>query len=289
MDEGVIRIFAKEQLGKPLGTKVVGRKIYSYDVVSSTNTLAHELARKGEPEGSVVFAKGQTEGRGRFGRSWASPCGVGLYFSLILRPAISAAEAPRLTLVAALAVAKGLEAAGADGVAIKWPNDILMKGKKVCGILTELCGIEASPCAPGDVSAATYVQYAVVGVGVNVNASLSELPDGATSLKEALAKEFDLADLSHAIMKNMDSCYDLLLSGNFSAILAEVKERSALILGGRVKVACEGRIVEGYAVDFDACGGLVIRRDSGMMEKIYAGTLLEPVSYCGGESHAGGR
>lgn len=285
MDEGVIRIFANEQQGKLLGTKIVGRKIYSYDVVGSTNALAHELARKREPEGSVIFAKGQTEGRGRFGRSWVSPYGRGLYFSLILRPALSPAEAPKLTLVAALAVAKGLEAAGVDGTAIKWPNDILLKQKKVCGILTELAGGDAAPGAQGDGSAARHVQYAIVGIGVNVNASVLELPDGATSLKETFAKEFDLADLSHIILRYMDSCYDLLLSGNFPGILAEVKERSALILGERVKVVSEGRTVEGYAVDFDACGGLIVRRDSGMTEKIYSGTLSD----FGGKGHAGGR
>ncbi len=263
MDDGLSRIFNKQEVRASLGTKIIGKKIYAYGLITSTNDLAHFLARNNEPEGSVIFAKGQTQGKGRLGKSWISPHGKGLYFSFILRPDMPVGQASRVTLTVALAVATALTEMHVEGVRIKWPNDILLGEKKVCGILTELSLLEDK------------VNYVVVGVGLNVNMDKGGLPKDAISLKEAMTREFDIADLSHIIIKKIDYFYALLLKHRFMDIIRKVKEYSGLILGGRVRVSWEDREVEGYAVDFDENGSLIIRRDNGFLEKISSGHLTK--------------
>ncbi len=263
MDDGIARIFKKETAKVSLNTEIIGKKIYVYDLVTSTNDLAHFLAQKGEPEGTVVFAKGQTEGRGRLGNTWVSPYGKGLYFSFILRPRFNGVMASRVTLTVALAVARALEEIHIERVTIKWPNDILVGDKKVCGILTEM-HLEAD-----------IVGYLVTGIGLNVNTTFSELPEGAVSLKEASKRLFDIADLSHIIITHIDCYYALLCQDKFSEILTGIKERSGLILGGRVRIECQEKIVEGYAVDFDENGALIIRSDNGFLEKVLTGHLVK--------------
>lgn len=262
MDEGITRIFKKEEIKVSLGTKVIGRKIYAYDVVTSTNDLARFLAEKGEPEGTVIFARGQTQGRGRLGNAWVSRYGEGLYFSFILRPEISVCAASRVTLTVAMAVARALQEIHIEDTLIKWPNDVFIGDKKVCGILTEMHLEEER------------IGYLVVGVGLNVNTQARDLPEQATSLKVVSHRSFDIIDLSHIIIKHIDWYYCLLREGRFSDILGEVKELSGLILGGRVKIECQDRVVEGYAVDFDENGGLVIRKDNGFLEKVLTGHLI---------------
>jgi BirA family biotin operon repressor/biotin-[acetyl-CoA-carboxylase] ligase len=261
MDDGIARVFNKQAAKTSLNTKIIGRKIFAYDLVTSTNDLAHFLALNHEPEGTVIFAKGQTQGRGRLGKTWMSPYGQGLYFSFILRPDLSCSLASRVTLTMALAVASALVDVHTEDVSIKWPNDIFIKNKKVGGILTEMSLNNEK------------IDYLVVGVGLNVNTPKEGLPEEATSLKESVGKAFDIADLSHIIIRHIDYYYELLLKDQFGDILQKAKEFSGLILGGRVKVSCEGREVEGYAVDFDEHGGLVIRRDNGFLENIHAGHL----------------
>jgi len=263
MDDGITRVFKKQESKANLGTKFVGLKIYAYDLVTSTNDLAHFLAHNNEPEGSVIFAKGQTQGKGRLGKSWVSPYGKGLYFSFILRPDMPVDQASRVTLTMALAVATALTGMHVADVTIKWPNDILIGEKKVCGILTELSLLEDR------------IDYIVAGVGLNVNMAKGDLPKDAISLKEANGREFDIADLSHIIIKQIDHFYALLLRHRFWDIIQKVKEYSGIILGGRVKVSWEDREVEGYAVDFGENGSLIIRRDNGFLEKISSGHLTK--------------
>ncbi len=261
MDDGLLHIFNKSDAKRSLGTKFIGKKIYSYDWVTSTNDIAHFFARKNEGEGTCFFARGQTEGRGRHGNVWMSPYGDGLYFSFILRPFLKSNDASRVTLTVALSVIKALEELHVDNLSLKWPNDVLIKEKKVCGILTEM-SLEGE-CA----------KYIVVGVGLNVNTSLGELPETATSLKLATGRTFDIADLSHIIIKHIDREYDLLLERPFLEIINEVKRYSGLVLGGRVRITWQDRVIEGYALDFDEHGGLVIRKDNGVLERVHAGHL----------------
>ena len=262
MDEGLIRVFNKQEGKASLGTKIVGRKIYAYDWVTSTNDIAHFLAQEGEPEGSVIFAKGQTQGRGRQGNSWVSPYGTGLYFSFIMRPHLTPQDASRITLTLALAVTKALEDTHIEGLSIKWPNDILIKDKKACGILTEM-SLDSEN-----------IRYVVAGVGLNVNTEKRELPLEAISLKAAAGRTFDIADLSHILIKSIDHYYAELLGHRFVRIIEEVKHYSGLVLGGRVRVSWQDSEIEGSAVDFDEYGALVIRKDNGTLEKITSGHLV---------------
>lgn len=257
----MIRVFNKQEGETSLGTKIIGKKIYCYDWVTSTNDIAHFLAQNAEPQGSVVFAKGQTQGRGRHGDPWVSPYNQGLYFSFLLRPVMAPREASRITLTMALAVAKALDEIHIEGICIKWPNDILINEKKVCGILTELS-------LQGD-----KIKYVVVGVGLNVNTEKKDLPPEAVSLKACAARMFDIADLSHIIIRQLDRYYALLLDHRFPDIIRQVRGYSGLILGGRVRVSWQDRKVEGYAVDFDEMGGLIIRRDNGLLENVFSGHL----------------
>ncbi len=246
---------------KGLDTKLIGKKVLLYDEVTSTNDLAHRMAQDGEPEGVCIFARSQTSGRGRLGTDWVSPHGKGLYFSFILRPVLPADGACRITLTVAWAVARALGQAGVEQVTIKWPNDIFVDGKKACGILTEMCLKGAR------------IDYLVVGVGVNVNSASHELPPSATSLKESAARDFDLDDLSHIMIREIDRAYVLYLDGGFPKILQGVKEASSLVLGARVRIHTQGALIEGYALDFDNDGGLIVRTDSGLVEKVLAGHL----------------
>ncbi len=260
MDEGLTHIF-KQRAGKAsLGTKVVGRKVYAYDVVTTTNDLAHFLARAGELEGAVVVARGQTQGRGRHGKEWVSPEG-GLYFSFILRPQVEADRATRITLMAGWAVAKALQELGVGAVSIKWPNDVYLEGGKVCGILTETS-------LAGD-----KIGHAVVGVGLNVNTAAEDLPEDAVSLKTVTGREFDIDDLAHIMIRKLDEGYGLLKEHKFHFILEDLRHASELVLGSRVRVTNGERTITGSAVDFDEDGGLVLRRDNGTQVSVTAGSL----------------
>ena len=260
MDEGLTRVFDQRQGKKTLGTRVVGKKVYAYDIVTSTNDLAHFLAREGEQEGTVVFARGQTQGRGRHGREWVSPEG-GLYFSFILRPEMEAGRTSRVTLMAGWAVAKVLQELGVGEVAVKWPNDVLVEGRKVCGILTEM------------ILVADKVDYVVVGVGLNVNTKEKELPRGGGSLASISKRTFDIEDLAHIILKRLDDGYRLLSEHKFHHILDDLRAVSQLFLGSRVRVTNGERVMTGSAVDFDEEGGLVLRRDNGTQVSVAAGSL----------------
>jgi BirA family biotin operon repressor/biotin-[acetyl-CoA-carboxylase] ligase len=261
LDDGIHHVFDQHATVKGLGTRLIGRKIYIHDQVTSTNDLAHRLAAEGVEAGAVVFAKEQTKGRGRWGKAWASPRGKGLYFSCLLRPLWTPQEVTRLTVATAWAVAAAMRESLDEGVSVKWPNDVLANGKKISGILTEMSLNGAA------------VDHVVVGVGVNVNADASDLPPEATSLKIELGRSIDMDDLAHALLKRIDANIQLIEQGRFAFILAKIREHSALKLGGRVKITTQDREVEGYAIDFDDQGWLVVRLDNGFMEHISSGHL----------------
>lgn len=261
MDSGLSRLFHHRSDKRSLGTRLIGTKVLVYDVVTSTNDLAHFLAQDGEPQGTVLFANGQTLGRGRLGNSWVSPPGKGIYCSFILRPELDVARMPLVTLTVALAIVKALRDVHVEKVSIKWPNDVYVGQGKVAGILTEM-HLEGEK-----------VGYAIVGLGVNVNMSRDELPPGAASVAIALKREVDLADLSHIIIKNLDRLYVDLLEGRSKELLEMIKESSGLILGERVRVVSASHVVEGYASGFDENGSLVIRLDNGCCQVVHTGHL----------------
>lgn len=250
-----------EEIQSLLTCKTIGQKIISYASLDSTNRLAMEMAEKGAPEGLVIFAEHQTHGKGRQGRTWVSPKAKGLYFSVILRPKIQIQELPKITLMAAVAVARALADESGLSFKIRWPNDLLLDGKKICGILTEM---RAEP---------DRVRHVVLGIGVNINSSRRDLPDIATSLKEATGKAWNRCRIAARILENIEEGYRKISKGEFSD-LAHVWEELSAVSGKRVTAKTLGGAITGTAVGIDEDGALWIRQDTGLQTKVVSGDIL---------------
>jgi len=246
-----------------LKTKTLGSQIISYTKIGSTNDVAYGLAEKGMKEGLVILAEEQEAGKGRQGRRWASPAKSGIYMSCILRPEISPAEIPKITLLAAVSVATAIRNMLGAVAEIKWPNDILVNHKKVCGILTEMKAEQDR------------VAFIVVGIGVNVNTSMKYLPRGATSLREETARDKTISriDLVRGILQTFEAQYDILKKEGFEKIIEEWKHLTAM-LGAHIKVVMAHRQIEGTAHDIDPDGSLIVRLDTGVLEKVSSGDVV---------------
>lgn len=230
---------------------------------ASTNEEAARLARAGAPEGTLVLAEHQTAGRGRLGRHWVSPRHTNLYASFVLRPPIPPGAAPQISLAAAVAVARALTAAGVPDVAIKWPNDCLLAGRKVAGILTEMD------------AEVDRVRAIVLGIGVNLNMSLkafpAELRETATSVLHATGRRTDRIAFAAALCDTIEEVYDRFLEAGFGALVTEWETRSCLT-GRVVTVDCGGRRTAGTVRGLDQDGRLVLDGSHGE-ERIVAGDV----------------
>lgn len=247
-----------------LTSRRVGCVLHSLARTASTNDVAADLARQGSPDGTVVVAETQQRGRGRLGRSWYSPSGRGLYLSVALRPPIDAADAPALTLVAAVAAAEGLRDRTGVAPEIKWPNDLLLGGRKVAGILTELT-VEGRKVA-----------HIVVGIGVNVRGVRSSFPRSlrgrATSIEAELGQAPPRAALCASILARLDQRYSEFLKRGPGPALSRWRT-FARFLGKRVRIEAPGERLEGVAVDIDPRGALIVRARAGGLQRILAGDL----------------
>ena len=248
-----------------LKTKLLGKEIISYKKVDSTNTIAYGLAEGGLKEGSVILAEEQAKGKGRHGRTWLSPPNGGIYFSIILRPQITPKEISKITLLAAVATAKAIREATGLLTMIKWPNDILVNHRKVCGILTEMKAEQDG------------VDFIVIGIGINVNTPAKELPKGASSLTEELyyrSKDEYLSriELVKKLIEKLEEYYFLLKRDGFKPIIDEWKHLTAT-LGSRVKVTLQNRTFERPVHNIDPDGALVVRRDEGTLERVSSGDV----------------
>lgn len=258
---GVPDRLTAQELGWNLATQRIGKRIHAYDSTDSTMDVAHRLAASSEPEGSVVVAEAQRKGRGRVGRSWISPKGKGIYISILLRPSVPLANVSQLTLMAAVAAARAIQSRSGLKPEIKWPNDLLINSKKICGILTELN------------AELNRVHYVVVGIGMNVNTPRAHLPAGSTSLAEEAGEPLDRIGLARTLLVEMDRCYLRYLKEGLTPLLEEWRSFAAF-LGRRVRVSLPGRAMEGQAVDVDSTGALLIRTDTGIVEPVSAGEVL---------------
>ena len=242
--------------------RTMGREIVYRTETVSTNTLAMELAQQNAPEGTVVIAERQTAGRGRLGRSWISPTG-NLLVSVILRPAIPTHKAPLITLMGAVAVVSALRGAAGVGAGIKWPNDILIGGRKVCGLLTEL---SAEP---------DRVRHVVLGIGLNTNLRMKDLPEdvrvAATSLSEETGADVDRTALVAELLEQLDRWYNRFLTDE-PAVLAAWRDES-VTLGRRVRVQGAAERIDGMARDIDKEGRLVVQLDDGTLRQVAAGDV----------------
>lgn len=245
-----------------LNTHDLGRSVHWFEEIGSTNDRAKELADEGADHGELVVAEAQTAGRGRRGRSWASPPRRNLYFSVVLRPELPPARAPELTLVGAVAICEALRQAGVDA-GIKWPNDLLASGKKIAGILTELA---ADP---------DRVEWVVLGAGVNVNARREDFPEDvrgeATSILIERGQPAPRALFAAACFTALETWLDRHAEEGFAPVRAAWRERS-VTLGREVTVKVDQRELVGVAEDVDETGALLVRTPAGV-ERISSGDV----------------
>ncbi len=251
-------------------TQVIGRDIRVFLETTSTNDVVEKLARDGVAEGVVVFAESQTKGRGRLGRKWISPPKKGLWFSVLLRPRLRPVEATQITIAAATALSRAIRERTNIRPEIKWPNDILIRGKKVAGILTELS------------AELDMIKHLILGIGVDVNLSANEFPPDvrkiATSLKIESGHAVARADLAAAILRELDRDYLRLSTGQFEEV-ADEWEAQCTTLGQNVAIRVGDRLVQGRAESLDSDGALLLRTQHGHLERIIGGDVtLEPGS-----------
>ncbi|MFA4854893.1 MAG: biotin--[acetyl-CoA-carboxylase] ligase [Candidatus Omnitrophota bacterium] len=254
------RLFIFE-VTRGLNTKFIGKKIHYFDYLASTMDLAMQLGMQAAPSGTLVLAESQTKGRGRLGRSWFSPKYKGIYLSLILRPGILPAASPILTLLSAVSICEAIKKVVDLDAQIKWPNDVFIHNKKVAGILTEM-NAEVDK-----------VNFVVTGIGLNVNNDKKSLIAQATSLKEQAGASVNRILLLQELLRRIENNY-FLLEDKGSQVIVDKWRNFSFTLGRRVKVYCQNKHIEGSAVDIDNDGGLLIRKDSGLMQKVSSGDVM---------------
>ena len=248
-----------------LGTKRLGGRIDVYPELESTNRTARALAEAGEPEGAVVIAEAQTRGQGRMGRQWLSPAGLNLYVSFVLRPRLDPAESAKTTLLAAVAVADTLKDHVPCAPRIKWPNDVLLRGRKVAGILSELA------CEPGR------TLFVIVGIGVNLNFPRDLMPpdirERATSVMEEAGAPVDRAALTRSLVRNLENRYIELEERGFAPIARRWNEHARMD-GQWVRAHTPEEELVGRVRELDRNGFLVLERRDGRTERVVSGDVF---------------
>ncbi len=244
-----------------LDTDIIGKELHYFETVDSTNDMAKKMGFKAE-EGTVVIAEMQESGRGRKGDRWVSPKG-GIWLSVILKPGILPAHAPRLTLMAGVAVAKTIRQFGVDA-SIKWPNDVVIGNKKVCGILTEMD------------AEVDHIGFVVIGIGINANVSVEELPeelrDSSTSLSSIKGESINRASFVQALLRSLETEYLRFKVEGFSKILEDWISLSDTI-GSQVEVITPQKIIAGKATGITAEGALIVETAEGVKE-VMAGRCI---------------
>ena len=245
-------------------TRIVGRDIQVFEQTTSTNDVVEKLARDGVKEGYVVFAESQTKGRGRLGRVWQSPTHKGLWFSVLLRPNLRPQETTQLTVISATALRRAIKTVTGLTADIKWPNDLLLRGKKVAGILTELS------------AEVDRVRHIILGLGVDVNQDANEFPGElrpiATSLKLEAGEEISRAELATEVLRELDADYTRICAGKFSEV-ADEWEAACVTIGRNVTVHIGDRKFRGRAESLDDDGALLVRTEHGHLERIIGGDV----------------
>ncbi|MFC5714250.1 biotin--[acetyl-CoA-carboxylase] ligase [Thalassorhabdus alkalitolerans] len=253
-----------EEISSRLTTSIMGAQVHYEKSVPSTQEVAHKLARDGAAEGTVIVADEQTKGKGRLGREWFSPPGTGLWFSLLLRPDIPPQQAPQLTLLTAVAVIEGIEEATGVKAEIKWPNDLLVQGRKIAGILTEM---QSEP---------DRVQAVIVGVGINVNQEKSSLPEDLQSIATSLAIEkgtpFHRADVLTSVLKRYEYWYQHFLHEGFDRVRRRW-EALAISFGQKITARTVQGAEYGTAKGITDDGVLILEKEDGEIKYIYSADI----------------
>ena len=249
-----------------LKTCFIGQEIYTFKETGSTNDVAYRLAVFGAKEGVAVVAESQRRGRGRLGRRWESPPSVNIYTSIVLRPAITPALGHQITLVSAVAAVAAIRRVTDLTPNLRWPNDITLNGKKVGGILTEMS------------QAGDRIEFSIIGIGINVNATKDMFPDElralATSLKEEGGRDYSRAALVRALYEELEGRY-LTFNKIGMVPIIEEWERLSELKGRRVKFICQERPFTGVVLGLDPSGCLLIREDSGAALAVPVGQVIK--------------
>lgn len=277
MSDSIVPDFATT-LRIQLRTQLLGNPLHFFPTLDSTNTYAARLAREGAPEGTAVIADAQSGGKGRLGRTWVSPPGVNLYLSVILRPPVPATNAPQLSLLAAVAIADAIVDVCQLSPAIKWPNDILIDRKKVCGILAEMQTEGGA------------LRAVIVGIGVNINATASafpeELREKASSLLLTGGRTVNRSVFTASLLTHLEKSYVLWLEEGFSALRSAWEKYAAYLIGQRIVVAAPEGTIAGNVLGMDADGALLVQEEgSGKQRRLLAGDVTVIGGYNYGDGY----
>lgn len=252
------------ELKAGLKTEIVGRELVYFTDTDSTNDRAHALAKDGAAEGTVIIAEAQEAGKGRLGRHWTSPAGVNLYASIILRPPIAPRYASQLTFLSAAAVARTIAEITELTPTVKWPNDVLIDGCKVAGLLNELD------------AETERIRYLILGVGVNVNMKAEQFPDDlrypASSLAIASGGEVSRLVFTRTLLEHLDHLYSQYRHEGFKPIM-QAWQDFFVLTGRQVEVDCQGRLLQGQVVGLDEDGALLLQTAGGRQERVLAGDV----------------
>lgn len=244
-----------------LNTRAFGRNLRLFDVVGSTQDELRALAEQGAPEGTVVIAEQQTSGRGRMGRAWVSPAGKGVWMSLLLRPSVPLPLTPQLTLLAAVALSRAITRLVPLTIGIKWPNDLLVDGRKISGILLESAAEDER------------LRYVVVGLGISANLEAEDYPEEllqrAISLKMAAGQPVSRSELIAAILEQFEQLYALYLEQGFAPIRA-LWEAHSVTLNRQATLTTPQGVIEGTPRGLDDMGGLQVELADGSFRTVYS-------------------
>ena len=253
------------EISKDLNTKYIGKELFVFNEVSSTNTLARFLSMNGIADGSVIISEKQTNARGRSGKSWESPLG-GVWLSIVLNPHVDYAKLPLITLATGVAVAKTLEKIGVENPEIKWPNDIMINGKKVCGILTEA------------ITKLNTIENVIIGVGIDANLDVEDFPEelreGTTTLQNELGRKGSENLLIKTFLEEFEEISELFDHEGYEEILKEWRKRSYSI--GKIVEVREpfNKNYDAYVLGVSREGALIVEKIDGTLEKVISGECI---------------
>ena len=263
--EQVPDILTPDMLKQRLKGGLFGKRIFHFFKTDSTNRVALELGHAGEPEGAVVLAEEQTAGKGRAGRAWQSDRAAGIYVTLLLRPRLAPVQAPLLTMMAGLSARTAIEVQTGLAPDLKWPNDLLLRGKKVGGILTEM---HAEP---------SLVRFVIVGIGLNVNQEKfpGELGTTATSLRLETGKQVSRLELLERLLREFENDYNRFLREGPAAVTQKFEAVSSYAQGKRVRVTNGTASFAGTTAGLGPEGLLLVKRDDGQVVTVISGDVAE--------------
>ncbi len=257
-------LHADDLLSRLREGQVIGRTIRVFQTTTSTNDIAEKFARDGVAEGAVVFAESQSTGRGRLGRQWTSPTGKGLWFSVLLRPNLTPQAVTKLTIASATATARAIKTITTLEPKVKWPNDLLISGKKISGILTELT------------AELDHVKHVILGIGINVNLTESDFPASlrstATSLRIQAGHPINRPDFAAEVLRQLDFDYNRVVKGMFPEV-AEEWESISCTLDQDVEIQVGDRKITGRAESLDQDGALLVRSQHGRLDRVIGGDV----------------